>query len=61
MTKMNPTPKTLTITMSDGTEHCFAFKAPKESKSGKLNAHAGGKLELEDGRAQVGCNVTVIG
>jgi len=59
---MNPTPKTLTITMSDGTEHTFAFKAPKESKSGKLNAHAGGKLELEnDTRCQVGCNVTVIG
>ena len=61
MPSFTPTPVTLTITMSDGTTHTFAFKAPKASASGKLNAHAGGKLDLDDGRAQVGCNVTVIG
>lgn len=57
----NP-PKTLSITFADGVEQSFPFGEAKPSKAtGKPNAYAGGKVVLEDGTFQIGCNATFTG
>ncbi len=39
----------------------FNVSSPKPSASGKLNMHAGGKLNLNGDRWQFGANITKIG
>ena len=52
---------TLTITMSDGSDHIIAFGEQKLSKSGKPNQFSGQKVTTKDGsRFQFGANLTAI-
>lgn len=54
-------PKSLTITMSDGTTIELPFAAYKPSRAGgKLNANAITKAVVDGHMAQIGCNVTIL-
>jgi hypothetical protein len=55
----NP-PVQLTVMFKDGREETLGFSAPTPSKtSGKMNAHASGKLVLRDGgEVRLNCNIT---
>jgi hypothetical protein len=57
----NLTALSLTVRMSDGTEHILAFNDQKPSKSGKPNQYAGGKVVTKDGeKFQLGANFTKV-
>ena len=54
-------PKSLVITMSDGSTIELPFAAFKPSRAGgKLNANAITKAVVDGRMAQIGCNVTLL-